>query len=282
MSSNNNMFKYDEKYIDLRKVINVIKRRHVVFVVIILLSLTIGATLNFYILPPVYDAKTILLVTRTSDMQMTTINTFAGQVKSDVLMQRVIGKLNLEESVYSTRTLSRQIKVSTAKDSNLIEISVSDRNPGRAAEIANTLGGEFMLLTNQTNQEMVQHSVNSLRNQVNAIQKDMSYATGQMEKKLLEDTLLLLGDRARIARSIDLGGTGVVVLSPAITPVVPAQPDKVLNLVAALVAGLVVSTVLAFVREALDNTIKTPEDVERHLDLPVLGIILHPNRHSLN
>jgi len=34
-----------------------------------------------------------------------------------------------------------------------------------------------------------------------------------------------------------------------------------------------VFTLLAFVLEYLDNTLKTPEDVTRELELPVLGVI---------
>ncbi|WP_053365613.1 YveK family protein [Bacillus sp. FJAT-27245] len=53
----------------------------------------------------------------------------------------------------------------------------------------------------------------------------------------------------------------------------PVQPKPLLNMVAALVVGLMAGVGLAFLLEYFDNTIKTEKDVERVLGLPVLGII---------
>lgn len=282
MDSRSFKYKVDEGSLDLKKVVNVIKRRFFIFAVITLLSVLVSGWLNYYILPPVYEAKTILMVTWTADMQKTNINTFLGQVKSDALMQRVINKMHLNQDIYTPRNLSRQIAVAAEKDSNLIEITVSDTDPKMAAEIANTLGREFMFITDETNKELVDRSVYFLRNQIVSIQKELAVTTDQLEKKLLEDTLTLLSDKVRITRSIDLGSTNVVVISPALRPVEPTMPYKQLNIAIAFVIGLMVSTALAFVKESLDNTIKTTEDVARHIDLPVLGVILHPNKHTMN
>ena len=40
-----------------------------------------------------------------------------------------------------------------------------------------------------------------------------------------------------------------------------------------IILGLMVGVGLAFLREYLDRTLRTEEDIQRHLDLPVLGII---------
>ena len=45
------------------------------------------------------------------------------------------------------------------------------------------------------------------------------------------------------------------------------------NLAMGLLAGLLLGVLLAFVLEFLDDTLKTPEDLEQRLRLPVLGII---------
>lgn len=60
------------------------------------------------------------------------------------------------------------------------------------------------------------------------------------------------------------------------TPVVPAQPYKPstkVNTLAAGVLGLILGCLLAFAFEFLDDTIKTTEEVQRYLSLPVLGSI---------
>jgi capsular polysaccharide biosynthesis protein len=53
----------------------------------------------------------------------------------------------------------------------------------------------------------------------------------------------------------------------------PVKPQPVLNIAIALVIGLMAGVGLAFLLEYLDNTIKNEQDVERHLDLPLLGVI---------
>lgn len=53
----------------------------------------------------------------------------------------------------------------------------------------------------------------------------------------------------------------------------PIQPKPLMNVAIALVIGLMVGLGLAFLLEYLDNTVKTEEDIEKHLGLPVLGAI---------
>lgn len=67
----------------------------------------------------------------------------------------------------------------------------------------------------------------------------------------------------------------VSILSPAnvASSINPVKPKANINLAIAFVVGLMVSVGLAFLFEYLDNTIKTEEDIEKILDLPVLGVI---------
>ncbi|KKB40920.1 YveK family protein [Bacillus thermotolerans] len=53
----------------------------------------------------------------------------------------------------------------------------------------------------------------------------------------------------------------------------PVKPQPLLNIAIALVVGLMAGVGLAFLLEYLDNTIKTEQDVEKMLDLPVLGSV---------
>ena len=56
------------------------------------------------------------------------------------------------------------------------------------------------------------------------------------------------------------------------TPV-PVKPQPVLNIAIALVVGLMLGVGLAFLLEYLDNTIKSEQDIEKLLELPVLGVV---------
>ncbi len=51
------------------------------------------------------------------------------------------------------------------------------------------------------------------------------------------------------------------------------KPNLIMNLVLGILAGLMLGVLLAFVLEFLDDSLKTPEDIEHKLRLPVLGII---------
>ncbi|MCD7034594.1 Wzz/FepE/Etk N-terminal domain-containing protein [Metabacillus sp. GX 13764] len=53
----------------------------------------------------------------------------------------------------------------------------------------------------------------------------------------------------------------------------PVKPRPALNMAIAFVVGLMAAVGLAFLLEYLDNTIKNEQDIERLLELPVLGSI---------
>lgn len=53
----------------------------------------------------------------------------------------------------------------------------------------------------------------------------------------------------------------------------PVKPKPMLNIAIALVVGLMAGVGLAFLLEYFDNTIKTEQDIEKLLGMPVLGVI---------
>jgi capsular polysaccharide biosynthesis protein len=53
----------------------------------------------------------------------------------------------------------------------------------------------------------------------------------------------------------------------------PVKPQPVLNIAIALVVGLMAGVGLAFLLEYLDNTVKNEQDIEKILELPILGVI---------
>lgn len=53
----------------------------------------------------------------------------------------------------------------------------------------------------------------------------------------------------------------------------PVKPQPLLNIAMALVVGLMAGVGLAFLLEYLDNTVKNEQDIEKLLELPVLGVI---------
>lgn len=65
----------------------------------------------------------------------------------------------------------------------------------------------------------------------------------------------------------------VKVVDAAVPPAEPIKPNKKLNIAIAGVLGLMAAVGLVFLLEFMDKTIKSSEDINRHLELPVLGSI---------
>jgi capsular polysaccharide biosynthesis protein len=63
------------------------------------------------------------------------------------------------------------------------------------------------------------------------------------------------------------------VVEEATPPRVPVKPRRVWNLGLSIVIGLFVGVAAALSIEYLDTTVKTPDDVERYLGLPVIGVV---------
>ena len=73
--------------------------------------------------------------------------------------------------------------------------------------------------------------------------------------------------------SAGITASNIQVLDQAEMPMGPYKPNKRLNLLLAAVVGLFLGVGLAFFFEYLDNTIKTPEDVEQLIRLPSFGMV---------
>lgn len=65
----------------------------------------------------------------------------------------------------------------------------------------------------------------------------------------------------------------IQVIDKALVPVNPIKPNKMLNTAIACVLGVMLSLFIIMLIEFIDNTIKTEDDIERHLGLAVIGVI---------
>lgn len=71
----------------------------------------------------------------------------------------------------------------------------------------------------------------------------------------------------------DLTSANARISDPAVAPIHPAKPRKKLIVAITFVLSLMGGVVLAFLSEALNNTVKTPDDVELKLHSNMLGLV---------
>ncbi len=193
----------EEEFIDLRSILKVIGKWRKVIIGGTLLAVLTAGLLSFFVLPPVYEAKALLLVTLATDKQQTaqpsgegvegvvepltripvlTINTYLGQLQSEELMRRVISRLKLDPAVYTPKSLAQMVNASVQKDSNLIELTVQNSDPKLAAGIANAVCKEFLELLSQKNQEQMGRSVDLLQKQRQQTEKELEKAIQELKK----------------------------------------------------------------------------------------------------
>ena len=83
-----------------------------------------------------------------------------------------------------------------------------------------------------------------------------------------EIALVFMEDVKRVMRV-----ENIQVIDEAQVPTKPVSPKPVLNISIAGILGFMIGVFISFLKEYLDNTIKSYEDVEKYLELQVLGAI---------
>jgi polysaccharide biosynthesis transport protein len=89
--------------------------------------------------------------------------------------------------------------------------------------------------------------------------------------KTLYDGLLTKLKEAGISSALQ--SSNIRVVDPAMVPSYPSRPAKTRNVALAFLVGLVGGIGLALLREYMDNTVKTPDDVENLARLPSLAVV---------
>jgi uncharacterized protein involved in exopolysaccharide biosynthesis len=87
----------------------------------------------------------------------------------------------------------------------------------------------------------------------------------------LYDALVARVKESDILKSADTSNIRLV--ESAVVPADPVSPDKKKNLLIGMALGLFLGVALAFFLEYMDQTIRTEEDVQKFLNLPVLSVV---------
>ncbi len=219
-----------EETISLKDIAYTLRKRFMLIAVIAAIAVAVSGIISYFILTPVYQASTQILVNQKSNEQpvldanqirtnVEMINTYSVIIKSPTILNKVVEDLNLQQS---TDALTSKITVNSEQNAQVFNLTVQDEDPAQAVKLANAISDTFS------------KEVPNIMNVDN-----------------------------------------VKVLSPAVLKENPSpiKPKPLLNIAIALVVGLMAGVGIAFLLEYLDNTIKTEEDIQNVLQLPVLGVI---------
>jgi capsular polysaccharide biosynthesis protein len=210
--------------IDLRQVIEVLDRRKWIIIILTLTALLTSAILSFFILPPVYEAQTTLLVVRGDAKKVTrtegndlesmistisrlpemTIKTYVEQIKDPVLLSGVITKLDLAKEGYTVESLGKMLKVTALKDTNLIEVKVNNTDPKLAVAIGSTLTELFLESISKNTQQQLSKSVLFLQDQIKVVSKDLEAERAKLKELEARPRSIAFLEQERVSIGNDL------------------------------------------------------------------------------
>ena len=189
-------------------------------------------------------------------------------------------------------------------NTQLIEISVVDTDPHRAQAVANQLAEQLIRLTPNTpdgalqqrqsfvNQQLDELEVKIKETQEEIVKKQSELAElfsarriddAQNELNALQTKLTSLqANYASLLTNTQRGAINTMrVVEVAPLPTIPIGPNKLLTILLAAFIGFVLAVAAAYLMEYLDDTLKSPEDAQRHLELATLGMVPEIERQSI-
>ncbi|ATD66167.1 exopolysaccharide biosynthesis protein [Luteimonas chenhongjianii] len=129
----------------------------------------------------------------------------------------------------------------------------------------------------QSRENMLVSQLNTLRTRtLDVDNRSIDYNILRREadtNRQLYDSLLQRYKEVGVAAGAGVGTNNVSIVDRAMVPTGRYKPNLLLNLAIGTLLGLILGVVVAFALEFVDDTIKSPEDLEQHLRLPLLGVV---------
>lgn len=185
--------------ISLREYIQVLIDQKKLIAAVTIAAVLLSAVLSFFVMPPVYEGKVILMASGINKQQMPpqaegveaflntlsqyqysqmSVETYKEQINNPHILQQTIDELQLAERNITRRELKDMITLGTIKDTNLITITIEYSDKKLAADIANTIARKFTDFVSEKAKEQATKSSNYIKQQMD------------IEKEKLDQVLL--------------------------------------------------------------------------------------------
>ena len=155
-----------------------------------------------------------------------------------------------------------EVTASGDTTTNFITISATDRSPVRAAAIANAFARAIGLNQQTAAVAQINSQITALQAQIAHLGPGNAATKAQLSQQL---------SQLRAARFTQ--GNQAAILQPATASASPAGPHVRRTVEIALVIGLLLAFGAMSIAENADRRLRTPEDLERMTDLPLLAAI---------
>ena len=259
----------------------------------------IFSSLSVLLQPRIYQAHTTLLIgTTITDPNPSSNELQLGQqlaaAYADLANREIVR--NATQDALGMDTLPEYLAVALP-NTQLIEITVNDTNPERAQQVANELAAQLMQLgplnaqpEEPGRQAFIRERLDSLEAEIKSTEADIeklqaelgnAFSAQQIED--IQDQISSLQSKLStmennyglLLSNSQTGATNTLtVIASAELPSSPIGPMQGLTILLAAVAGFVLAAGEAYLLEYLDDTLKSPDEVERLFSAPVIGHIL--------
>ncbi len=271
-------------------------------VVVVTSVLALVATIGgLSLITPEYTASTTLRMGTANtgssgwvsyDIQYTDrlMNTYRTIVISKQTSDQVMSQLGLSEPP--------QISVTIPANTELMVISVQDRDPSQAAAAADAVANIFVSQIESQYGSLGESSLDIVKQQIDQTQSNLDKQRADYEKllqdspqntQLINATLQsiqlnestyssLLTQYQQLRDATAQGASKMSVVQKATIPESPSNPNKKMLIPLGLMLGLIGGTGLAFLLENFDTTMHSSDEIAEATELPVLARIPRNNR----
>lgn len=177
--------------------------------------------------------------------------------------------------VNQTNRRIKELRVELDRELNTYKQSIFASSPEELKELS------VSLLEAEVKYESLKSTYNKTKDIVKAYEarfnelpkQTISLARLTRELNANEKLYLLVEEKYQESLIVEQSTAGnVLIIDPAIRPLLPSKPNRKLIVLIGLVLGMGIGFGFAFIRNFLDNTVKTPEDIQKK-NINVLGWI---------